>query len=65
VNITLNGNSIEIESNQTVEQMVRARGLDPEKIAIELNRRLLKSEKYSTELKDGDEVEIVTFVGGG
>lgn len=65
MNITLNGNSIEIESNQTVEQMVRARGLDPEKIAIELNRRLLKSEKYSTELKDGDEVEIVTFVGGG
>jgi len=65
VKITLNGASIEIDPNQTVEQFIRARGFDPEKIAIELNRRLLKSEKYSTELKDGDELEIVTFVGGG
>jgi thiamine biosynthesis protein ThiS len=37
----------------------------PEKVAIELNRRLLRGDKYDTTLKDGDEVEIVTFVGGG
>jgi len=34
-------------------------------VAVELNRRLLRGEKYSTPLKEGDEVEIVTFVGGG
>jgi thiamine biosynthesis protein ThiS len=39
--------------------------LTPEKVAIELNRRLLRGEKYDTALKEGDEVEIVTFVGGG
>ena len=39
--------------------------LVPEKVSIELNRRLLRSERYDTPLKEGDEVEIVTFVGGG
>ena len=34
-------------------------------VALELNRRLVRSEKYDTPLKDGDEVAIVTFVGGG
>jgi thiamine biosynthesis protein ThiS len=32
---------------------------------VELNRRLLRSDRYDTLLKEGDEVEIVTFVGGG
>jgi len=31
----------------------------------ELNRRLVRAEKYDQPLKEGDEVEIVTFVGGG
>jgi thiamine biosynthesis protein ThiS len=39
--------------------------LIPEKVAIELNRRLVRSDKYDTILKPGDEIEIVTFVGGG
>jgi thiamine biosynthesis protein ThiS len=39
--------------------------LVPEKVAIELNRRLVRSAKYDEPLKQGDEVEIVTFVGGG
>jgi len=34
-------------------------------VAIELNRRLVRSEKYDTALSPGDEIEIVTFVGGG
>lgn len=39
--------------------------LTPDKVAVELNRRLVRAEKYDTKLKAGDEVEIVTFVGGG
>jgi hypothetical protein len=38
--------------------------LTPEKVAIELNKRLVRSDKYDTPLKAGDEVEIVTFVSG-
>jgi len=39
--------------------------LVPEKVAIELNRRLVRSSQYDATLSHGDELEIVTFVGGG
>ena len=39
--------------------------LVPEKVAIEVNRRLLRADKYDAPLQAGDQVEIVTFVGGG
>ena len=38
---------------------------DSQTVAVEINRRLVKSERYDQPLKAGDEVEIVTFVGGG
>ena len=34
-------------------------------VPTELNRRLIRTDKYDTALQAGDEVEIVTFVGGG
>jgi sulfur carrier protein len=65
VRITLNGEARDVEGNTTVRQLVEQRGLSVQKVAVELNRRLLRTEKYDTELKEADEVEIVTFVGGG
>ena len=47
------------------EQIAEHLGFTPQKVAVELNRRLIRTEKYETVLKGGDEVEIVTFVGGG
>jgi thiamine biosynthesis protein ThiS len=63
--ITVNGTQQDIAPGTTVLSLLEARKLAPDKVAVELNRRLLRTEKYATELKDGDEVEIVTFVGGG
>jgi sulfur carrier protein len=63
--VKVNGESREVPSGQSVRALLRAAGLTPEKVAIELNRRLLRSDRYDTQLKEGDEVEIVTFVGGG
>jgi thiamine biosynthesis protein ThiS len=34
-------------------------------VAVEVNRRLVRGEKYDMALKGGDVVEVVTFVGGG
>ena len=48
-----------------MSQLVEQHNLTPQKVAVELNRRLIRTEKYDTVLKSGDEVEIVTFVGGG
>ena len=63
--ISVNGELRELPEGETVRALVMRYNLTPEKVAIELNRRLLRTEKYDTLLKDGDEVEIVTFVGGG
>jgi thiamine biosynthesis protein ThiS len=65
VKIKVNGQDHEIASRTTVAQLIEQHKLTPSKVAVELNRRLIRTEKYDTVLKEGDEVEIVTFVGGG
>ena len=63
--VNVNGDARELPEGETVRALVARYNLKPEKVAIELNRRLVRAEKYDTPLNDGDEVEIVTFVGGG
>ena len=63
--VTVNGEARDLPDAETVRALVGRYNLKLEKVAIELNRRLLRAEKYDTPLKEGDEVEIVTFVGGG
>jgi thiamine biosynthesis protein ThiS len=63
--VKVNGESRDVPQGQSVRALLQAAGLTPEKVAVELNRRLLRSDRYDTPLKEGDEVEIVTFVGGG
>jgi len=63
--VTVNGDARDLPEGETVRALVMRYNLTPEKVAIELNRRLLRGQSYDTPLKDGDEVEIVTFVGGG
>ena len=63
--VRVNGDQREVAEGTTLRQLVAEFKLVPEKVAIELNRRLVRSEKYDQPLNDGDELEIVTFVGGG
>jgi len=63
--VKVNGQEREVADGTTVTQLIEQHQLSPAKVAVELNRRLIRSEKYDTALKAGDEVEIVTFVGGG
>jgi sulfur carrier protein len=63
--VKINGESRDLPDGETVRALVVRYNLTPDKVAVELNRRLLRGDKYDTPLKDGDEVEIVTFVGGG
>ena len=65
MNVIVNGQSREVADGTTLRQLVEQHQLKPEKVAIELNKRLARAEKYDLPLKNGDEVEIVTFVGGG
>ena len=63
--VTVNGDEREVGEGETVRALIERYGLSPENVAVELNRRLLRGERYDTALREGDEVEIVTFVGGG
>jgi thiamine biosynthesis protein ThiS len=63
--LTVNGEPRDLPDGETVRALITRHQLTPDKVAIELNRRLLRGDKYDTPLKEGDEVEIVTFVGGG
>lgn len=63
--ITVNGEKTEIEPGTTLRALVEQHKLKPEKVAIELNRRLARADKYDLPLNEGDIIEIVTFVGGG
>ncbi len=63
--VKVNGDDREVADGTTVLALIEQHNLAPQKVAVELNRRLLRTEKYDTILKGGDEIEIVTFVGGG
>ena len=63
--IHVNGQPRDVADGTTVAQLIEQHNLTPQKVAVELNRRLIRAERYDTPLQPGDEVEIVTFVGGG
>ena len=65
MNVMVNGDPREMQEGMTLHALLAELKLTPDKVAIELNRRLVRSEKYDTALKEGDVVEVVTFVGGG
>jgi len=63
--VKVNGENLALDDGQTVAGLLASLKLSSDKVAVELNRRLLRGEKYAMPLKEGDQVEIVTFVGGG
>jgi sulfur carrier protein len=66
VDIILNGKPSKLAENSSLLQLIYNLDLAPEKIALELNRQVVRRADWSsTILKEGDQVEIVHFVGGG
>jgi thiamine biosynthesis protein ThiS len=64
--ILVNGEEKELADGSTVAELIEAIGLKPERLAVELNREIVRRAEWgSTSLSDGDKVEIVHFVGGG
>jgi thiamine biosynthesis protein ThiS len=64
--IRLNGDPFETEGPLTVLQLLERLQIDPRRVAVEHNLAILKRERYGTStIGEGDNVEIVNFVGGG
>ncbi len=51
---------------QTILELLRELGLEPTRVAVEFDRRIVKQVAWTeTVLRPGSQVEIVQFVGGG
>ena len=66
IEIVVNGERRAVPAEMRVSELVTEMGLQPERVALELNREILARPNWrTTVLAAGDRLEIVHFVGGG
>jgi thiamine biosynthesis protein ThiS len=66
VRITLNGDPYDLEQPVSVQELLERLNIDPRRVAVEHNMVIVKHHAFAATLVgDGDQVEIVNFVGGG
>ena len=66
MHITLNGERYELDGRLSVADLLARLEIDPRRVAVEHNLRILKRHLFTDVLvNEGDTVEIVNFVGGG
>jgi thiamine biosynthesis protein ThiS len=64
--VTINGKKMSIDEARTVLDLIQSRDLKPNLVAVEHNGQIIpRSEFEHREIQDGDQFEIVHFVGGG
>ena len=65
VTITLNGDQRRVPAG-SVGELLSHLGLQPGMVVVELNREIVGREALDrTEVREGDQMELVHFVGGG
>ncbi len=66
INIILNGETIEVQSQTNLFDLLAKLEIEPRNVAIEKNREIVPRSLWSeTFLQTDDKLEIVQFVGGG
>ena len=64
--ITLNGDPYVVPGPLTIAGLLARLDVDSRRVAVERNLVVLKRALFdTTEVNDGDQIEIVNFVGGG
>jgi thiamine biosynthesis protein ThiS len=64
--IVVNGNQTDIPDSSTISDLIKQLGLNPERVAVERNRKIVRRAEWSsTAISEGDRLEVVHFVGGG
>jgi sulfur carrier protein len=62
----INGENKELIEQTTLEELIQQLGVRKETVVAEVNRRIIQMDKRSgIQLTDGDQVELIQFVGGG
>ena len=66
LHITLNGDRVELAGPLTISELLSSLEIDARRVAVECNLEVLKRAAFTeTVVRDGDQIEIVNFVGGG
>ncbi|MEH6912611.1 MULTISPECIES: sulfur carrier protein ThiS [Priestia] len=67
MNLIINGKTVTVgDEIETVEHLLQTQSLHERVVIVELNKNILQKEEHSDAcLKDGDTLEVVSFVGGG
>jgi len=64
--IRLNGEPFEIAGPVSISTLLAELKIDPRQVAVERNLAVIKRDRYETTMiGEGDEIEVVKFVGGG
>ncbi len=66
INVTINGKPISLDHPMTIEVLLASVEVPPHYLAVEVNADVVPREQHiSYVVQDGDDVEVVTLVGGG
>ena len=66
IKITVNGKQMRVIPKFSLRSLIVKLKMPLNKIAIELNKKIIDKKKISRiQLKKGDKIEIVHFIGGG
>jgi len=67
MNIRINGENVVLSQGTiNLQELVTGKGLIPERVVMEVNLEIIPREKWTTVyVREHDQIEIVSFVGGG
>ena len=66
LSLRINGEHRRVPEGMTLAELINSIGLDPLRVAVERNLEIVPRSKFGTLcVEDGDDYEIVHFVGGG
>jgi sulfur carrier protein len=64
--ITLNGKNMELANSMTLHQVVDQFCIGNKHVIVELNGTIIKTNLWkATAIKEGDQLELISIVGGG
>jgi sulfur carrier protein len=64
--LLINGENKEFSEGLTLEELIRQLGVRKETVVAEVNRQIIQNERRAEcKLADGDQIELIQFVGGG
>lgn len=66
ITITVNGENLAVAERLTIAELLAELGIRGGAVAVELNRDVLPRDRHAeVRVQSGDQLEVVTFVGGG